>query len=409
MDIKQDFVVKILMLLLAGLGDCLAIKHITVAEGSTLHLRCTRKNLTGRVYMEWRNNRGHTLFFNNLQGVKDPRSRVFLSNDSKFTVQVSNVTLQDEGYYSCFQYDYKVHKKIIKVKVLGLPKIETSERDNKTVIKCSVAVTENPPELYWEIGNLELEATPNTMLQEGSNHTSIMLVVKSQHRNAKVKCVARYRDLTKPLTAFTIIESHSSVTVPVHSSTEVEQTTELMTTTTTTDPLVSSTVLTELSTVSESTELNTSGYTTSNSSNKNSSDSESGEFEKNATHVPDRHSNPKQSSSLLILLVTTLIISLLIVIIFFLVRLRRAHLAWKKENEESDQSVESSKSKSSEEKQSQAQRRLGLWNTKFAEYKVEEPQHNTASSEAKIEVITEKEESCRTDCTKGGCVKETEL
>jgi len=44
----------------------------------------------------------------------------------------------------------------------------------------------------------------------------------------------------------------------------------------------------------------------------------------------DKQYNPIESSPLLILLVTSLIICLLIVVIFFVIRLRRAHIAWKK-------------------------------------------------------------------------------
>lgn len=46
----------------------------------------------------------------------------------------------------------------------------------------------------------------------------------------------------------------------------------------------------------------------------------------------DRRRDVKESSPLLILLVTSLIIALLIVVIFFLIRLQKAHLAWKKGN-----------------------------------------------------------------------------
>ncbi|KAM4545835.1 cytotoxic and regulatory T-cell molecule isoform 2-T2 [Odontesthes bonariensis] len=82
----------------------------------------------------------------------------------------------------------------------------------------------------------------------------------------------------------------------------------------------------------------------------------------------------KGNSTLLVLLVTCLIFGLLVVVIFFTIKLRRAHLAWKRENEESDPSEESSKSKASqEEKNSQGQRRRGILNTAFTQYIVEEP------------------------------------
>ncbi|XP_010780522.1 cytotoxic and regulatory T-cell molecule isoform X2 [Notothenia coriiceps] len=79
-------------------------------------------------------------------------------------------------------------------------------------------------------------------------------------------------------------------------------------------------------------------------------------------------------SSLLVFLVTCLIFGLLVVIIFFAIKLRRAHITWKRENEDSDPSEESSKSKSSqEERNSQGQRRRGFFNTAFTQYVVEKP------------------------------------
>ncbi|XP_042354795.1 heat shock cognate 71 kDa protein-like [Plectropomus leopardus] len=80
------------------------------------------------------------------------------------------------------------------------------------------------------------------------------------------------------------------------------------------------------------------------------------------------------SSSLLVFLVTCLIAALLVVVIFFSIKLRRAHVMWKRENEESDPSEESSKSKSSqEERNPQGQRRRGVLNTAFTQYVVETP------------------------------------
>ncbi|PWA27284.1 hypothetical protein CCH79_00020290, partial [Gambusia affinis] len=105
---------------------------------------------------------------------------------------------------------------------------------------------------------------------------------------------------------------------------------------------------------------------------------------------PDKQTERKQSSSLLVLLVTCLIFALLVVVIFFAIKLRRAHIAWKKENEDCDPSETSSKSKSSqEEKNSQGQRRRGLFNTVFAQYVVEDPA--TITSVTNPNAMTRKE------------------
>ncbi|XP_033507749.1 uncharacterized protein crtam isoform X3 [Epinephelus lanceolatus] len=100
----------------------------------------------------------------------------------------------------------------------------------------------------------------------------------------------------------------------------------------------------------------------------------------------------KGNSSLLVFLVTCLIAGLLVVVIFFAIKLRRAHIAWKRENEESDQSEESSKSKSSQEdKNPQGQRRRGIFNTAFTQYVVETPTAITSVINTSAMAATESE------------------
>ncbi|XP_034035001.1 LOW QUALITY PROTEIN: cytotoxic and regulatory T-cell molecule-like [Thalassophryne amazonica] len=98
----------------------------------------------------------------------------------------------------------------------------------------------------------------------------------------------------------------------------------------------------------------------------------------------------KIGRTLLVFLVTCLILALLVVVIFFAIKLRRAHLIWKRENEDSDPSEESHKSKSSqEEKQSQGQRRRGILNTTFTQYIVEEPAVMTSAINTNAVIASE--------------------
>ncbi|XP_056322854.1 cytotoxic and regulatory T-cell molecule [Danio aesculapii] len=436
MEIKKAFVIHFLMLITAGLRECLATKFITVVEGDTLVLKCPRRNLSENVHMEWRKE-GHVMFFNTHKGLKDPRINLFTSNTLEFTVVVSNVTFKDEGLYRCFIYEDQVSTKRFKVKVLGSPKIDMTEHEGKAVIKCSTAANGHPPKLSWQIGGVEVEAVPNTWLEERSNRTFAVsiLTIKTHIREATVKCLAKHRELPNKVMNFIVIQNHSiiSSTTSIYSTRDDLKTETIITATS--PPVISSTAPVEPWSVSESTEVFATEDTTSKSiqveehstesdisltthditsSESNSTD---GFVTKNVTNVQDfgdkgRQYNQKQSSPLLILLVTTLIICLLIVVIFFLIRLRRAHVAWKKENEESDQSVESSKSKAShEEKQAHDRRRQGFWNSNFTVYKVEDPPQNTTVSVATIDVISEAQDNSRTACNQQdkACVKETEL
>ncbi|XP_050976421.1 cytotoxic and regulatory T-cell molecule isoform X2 [Labeo rohita] len=402
-------------------------KYLTVVEGETLVLKCPRRNFSESGHMEWRNPQGRLLFFNNHKALRDPRSSIFTLNSSEFTLHLSNVTLKDEGTYRCLLYDDDVIEKRFHVKVLGMPKIEMVEYKDKTIIKCTAEANGHPPDLSWQISGVEIEALPNTLREERSNRTLAVsvLTVKTHIRTATVMCLAKHQALSQQLIHFITIENQS-VTA---STTRYARTRDALTITATSTPVFSSTAHMELSSISESTEVPpTEDITNSKEEHStatdinltthliNSSETNSTEdfVTKNATDLTDfdRRRDVKESSPLLILLVTSLIIALLIVVIFFLIRLQKAHLAWKKENEESDQSVESSKSKSShEEKQSQERRRQGFWNSNFTEYKVEEAPQNTANSVATVDVITETEDSSTAACNNlvRACVKETEL
>ncbi|CAN9501394.1 unnamed protein product [Ophioblennius macclurei] len=97
----------------------------------------------------------------------------------------------------------------------------------------------------------------------------------------------------------------------------------------------------------------------------------------------------KQNSMLLVFLVTCLIVGLLVVVLFLVIKLRKAHIAWRKENEDSEASEESNKSKSSEEEKNlYVQRRRGL-NTIFTQYVIQEPTEILPEIDTPVQTATD--------------------
>ncbi|KAJ0004182.1 hypothetical protein NQD34_010396 [Periophthalmus magnuspinnatus] len=128
----------------------------------------------------------------------------------------------------------------------------------------------------------------------------------------------------------------------------------------------------EASTVNSTTErsgtLNTSGnWLTVNMS--------STETTRNSTGVDydvEKREGKDSNTSLLVFLITCLMVGLLVVVIFIGIKLRKAHIIWKRENEETVSSEVSSKSKSSQEEKN-TRRRRGLFNTGLTQYVIQEP------------------------------------
>ncbi|XP_027005213.1 cytotoxic and regulatory T-cell molecule [Tachysurus fulvidraco] len=422
----QSFCIRILLLITVGLTQCLALKQISVVQGDTLTLTCPIKNTNMRDAVEWRNPDGFLLFFNRHRVLKDKRKAFVTLTASKSSISLTGIKFKDAGVYKCLRYKKKVSTKRYKVIVIGVPKLEMDQQEDKTLLKCSASANEHPPRLSWLMDNgLEIAAHPYYEFENASNkYTAVsQLTLNVPKKRVTVKCLVRHSAL-----------HGSELETFIHLGDQSQDTTSSSTTLGSTDTTVIPTVFSNTSftyshsasettnynntTVNKSTEetsgrTNILSNTTDNETNKTISETTDGtpsntSIESSSNNTGNNHTQlntriERGNSPLLVLLVTCLIICLFVVLVFFLVRLRKAHIAWKKENEESDQSVESSRSKtSSEEKQKQQQRGQGFCNTNFTKYKAEEALEAQATPTS---VVNENPQPF----TSRSCIKETEL
>ncbi|KAL0994670.1 hypothetical protein UPYG_G00125570 [Umbra pygmaea] len=446
-----------------------AVQHITMIEGKTLALTCRIRN-AARSPVEWMNPKGEVMFFNAQKALRDKRYRITNLSATDFSISVSDVTFKDGGLYTCSHYSHITPvKKMINVTVLGKPTLVVTEHNEMTVVKCSVKANSHPPKISWMFeSGLEIFAQlPSQTFNEKNTYSSTdILHVQSHKKKVTIKCFAHhptYNHLSL-MDFVTIGTNHNeelhSTRAPYWTSkghpTEILSTStsktfshwpkpqvsiETSTTTATDWPNTRgsrpstpdqqlSTHSVDLPSVSQTTEYTPYNDTGSNSTNARDLTSVSQTTEDIPYNVTQTNSTDAGGSSingtesqrgsnrnspLLIFLVTCLIFGLLVVVVFFGIKLRRAHMLWKKENEDSDQSVESSKSKSSnEEKQSRGRRANGLFNIGFTKYVIEEPTstetNSISTSKNKIEeapvihVIPQKDVS-----TLNPQMKETEL
>ncbi|XP_047462248.1 cytotoxic and regulatory T-cell molecule isoform X2 [Mugil cephalus] len=390
-------------------------QRVTVMKGHTLHLKCPLSS-ANKAHVDWKTPEGYTMFFNNKQALKDKRYSINKLTESEFSISISNVTFKDGGNYTCSEYKQNVEEKTVEVTVLERPKLSVTKHNGKTVVKCTGEANHFPPQLSWKFDQDPEFLADIQVHHERKKYTSIgMLHVFPVKDRITVKCLLRHPALhsqplfmfvyvgrktktpsltttTSPLSAQTQGSTGTPGSTPVgRDSTPVYSTTGIdMNGTSSESSAVNSSDSTSVS-APTSIPLNTSDSTTTSNNTIDGANSTTDRWsiskttedifsdnstEGNRTGSLDlnKHTGTKGSSGLLVFLVTFLIFCLLIVVIFFAIKLKRAHMAWKKENEDSNPSEESSKSKSSQEdKKSQGQRRRGVFNTAFTQYVVEEP------------------------------------
>ncbi|XP_034406351.1 cytotoxic and regulatory T-cell molecule isoform X2 [Cyclopterus lumpus] len=404
MEVKLQLSVFVLLIQVS-----LAVwQRVTVRKGQTLSLSCpiTDAHIN---HVDWRNPEGYVMFFNNQEVLKDKRYSINKLSLSEFTISISDITFKDGGIYTCSQYDAHTTEKKVEVTVLGRPKMEVAKNEGTFVIKCTAEGNHYPPQISWKLDNgPEIIAHGQEEVRKYDDKkyvTMEMLQVRSVENRITVKCLVRHPALySRPLMNFVQIgpdstkpwgtTTTSSPSTQPRGSTEVPGTTTVFKHGRTTvylatrgskGPSSESSITTVTApsgrplvpVKSTGSHLSTDGLqdwtsvseTTEDITSNNRTQNQTGSFNDSKMRT-----GTGGSSSLLVFLVTCLIFGLLVVVIFFAIKLRRAHIAWKRENEDTDPSEESSKSKSSqEERNAQGQRRRGLFNTAFTKYVVEKP------------------------------------
>ncbi|XP_013010840.2 cytotoxic and regulatory T-cell molecule isoform X1 [Cavia porcellus] len=318
---------------------------VTVEEGHTLTLECaTSPGKTASL--QWLAPSGFTMFLNGHPALKDSRYQLLHHSATQLSIQVANVTVQDEGVYKCLQYGNSVSTKEVRVIVLATPVKPTLEasvirRPNgkeHVVLRCSAQRSKPPPRITWLLGtNMEIYSeTHHKFETDGKKcNTTSMLIVHSFSKNSTVGCVLRHQGL-----------QGSKFVVPF----QFED------------------LVTEQETVSDAPEQSTRSSpdpqqpTSIVSIMENSSIPEVNKEEKEQT-IQDSDlasdASPrymglarKKSGILLLTLVSFLIFVLFIIVQLFIMKLRKAHVVWKKENEISENTLESYRSRSNNEETS---------------------------------------------------------
>uniref|UniRef100_A0A8C0GKG8 Cytotoxic and regulatory T cell molecule n=1 Tax=Chelonoidis abingdonii TaxID=106734 RepID=A0A8C0GKG8_CHEAB len=348
-------------------------ESVTVEEGQDLSLQC---DFTGdyESALEWSNPRGFVIFLKSHRGLKDQRYKLIHYSTNKLSISLSNVTVQDEGTYTCFYYDVPVKTKKVNVTVLAAPSkpqlevsdIRTNGKEEKIVLSCLTQGSKPPPQITWLLNNgLEVYGDIKHQFEHDGKkcNTTSSLIVHAYNRDSTASCVIRHETLRgEKLTVSFQFENFNTLLISTGSEmTEEPSGTE--------EPSISheETTVNCNATISKFLLiLNTkwaflkSAWFPAAKCLHHQTHNEGHyrvallpNYIKNISFIEtDLNSEgikQRQTSVLLPVLVAVLIFVMLIIVLLFMRKLQKAHGAWKRENDTSEQTLESYKSRSNED------------------------------------------------------------
>ncbi|KFZ67949.1 Cytotoxic and regulatory T-cell molecule, partial [Podiceps cristatus] len=258
--------------------------------------------------------------------LRDQRYKLIHYSKDELSIQLSNVTVHDEGIYKCFYYSIPFKSKNKTVVVLAAPSkpvLEVSRDTERSItLSCYTQGCKPQPQITWLLDNgIELPGdTKHKLEADGKKWTTTsMLTVLAYGPNSTASCIVHHQALRgEKLTVSFQFEDlpRMGSEQPTIPSAVPE------------DPVVTSPAVTP-------TQQNLQPNITSTS-----------KFEQD---LKSEGIKKKNNDLLLPVLVAALICVLLIIVLLFMRKLKKAHGVWKRENDVSEQTLESYKSKSNED------------------------------------------------------------
>ncbi|KAM6400364.1 cytotoxic and regulatory T-cell molecule [Rhynochetos jubatus] len=363
---------------------------VTLKEGEDLNLRCTFSSDDGSA-RQWLDPHGFAIFLNTQRALRDQRYKLIRYSKGELSIQLSNVTVQDEGEYKCFYYGTPFKSKKETVEVLAAPSnpvLEVSrDTEREITLSCYTQGCKPQPRISWLLDSgIELPGdTKHKLEADGKKWTTTStLTVLAYGPNSTASCIVRHQALREErlMASFwfenlsrTVTESQpapASLEVHTHVSENQESTvtaavSDLNSSTASTPTYPQRTGFEVTPTAPGQEELaGSSSYRVPNGTETAFNGNVTGE-EISRTEAPLPSENitvistitfeqdlksegiKKKKNLLLPILVAALIFVLLIILLLFMRKLKKAHGVWKRENDVSEQTLESYKSKSNED------------------------------------------------------------
>ncbi|KFP13700.1 Cytotoxic and regulatory T-cell molecule, partial [Egretta garzetta] len=270
--------------------------------------------------------------------LRDQRYKLIHYSKDELSIQLSNVTVYDEGVYKCFYYGSPFKSKTTTVKVLAAPSnpVLGASRDTERsiTVSCYTQGCKPQPQITWLLDNgIELPGdTKHKLEADGKKWTTTSrLTVLAYGPNSTASCIVRHQALREEK----LMASFQFEDLPR---------TALRTT------LVFSPVTTAVSDLKSST-ASAPSYPQHTAQHQHQPSKTSHQMSHLLVKqdVKSEGIKKKGNNLLLPILVAALIFVLLVIVLLFMRKLKKAHGVWKRENDVSEQTLESYKSKCNED------------------------------------------------------------
>ncbi|XP_075710584.1 cell adhesion molecule 2 isoform X2 [Rhinoderma darwinii] len=223
------------VLLQVSQGQFPATQNVTAIEGGTVNLTC-RVDQNDNTSLQWSNPAQQTLYFDDKKALRDNRIELVRASWHELIISISDVTLSDEGQYTCSLFTMPVKTSKAFLTVLGVPEKPhitgyTSPVMEGDLIRltCKTSGSKPAADIRWFKGDQEITDVEKKQERDGNGKTFTVISVLDFRGDRKddgaiVSCRVDHESLNStPHIAIQPIDIHYTPTVKILPSTPVPQ------------------------------------------------------------------------------------------------------------------------------------------------------------------------------------------
>ncbi|KAM3933155.1 cell adhesion molecule 2 isoform 2-T2 [Leptodactylus fuscus] len=223
------------VLLQVSQGQFPVTQNVTAIEGGTVNLTC-RVDQNDNTSLQWSNPAQQTLYFDDKKALRDNRIELVRASWHELSISISDVTLSDEGQYTCSLFTMPVKTSRAFLTVLGVPEKPHITGYTSPVMEgdpirltCKTSGSKPAADIRWFKGDQEITDVEKKQEKDSNGKTFTVISVLDFRGDRKddgaiVSCRVDHESLNStPHIATQSLDIHYTPTVKILPSTPLPQ------------------------------------------------------------------------------------------------------------------------------------------------------------------------------------------
>uniref|UniRef100_A0A3Q2G6B6 Cell adhesion molecule 2b n=1 Tax=Cyprinodon variegatus TaxID=28743 RepID=A0A3Q2G6B6_CYPVA len=191
-------------------------QNVTVVEGGTANMTC-RVDYNDNTSLQWSNPAQQTLFFGDKKALRDHRIELVRATSQELTIRINDVSLSDEGQYTCSLFTMPVKTTKAFLTVLGVPSrpeitgfTKPAMEGDEITLTCTTSGSKPAANIRWFRNDKEVQGTTevNATGKSFTVRSSLLFQVDKRDDGVAYTCSVEHVSLYKPYMTTEVLEVH---------------------------------------------------------------------------------------------------------------------------------------------------------------------------------------------------------